>query len=882
LLDIIEMLGQSGYDFRSSVVLTYSLDMPLYDGLIRRALNRAGIWNQIVFCDFSCYLQNIESQTAALYVGKHYSLTPLWQSAAFHPKIYMMLGPRHGRVFVGSGNATVGGLIRNAEVFGLFDFDAEKVQKPHAIFRLMFEFIEELGKRASDTVRTQIKTARQMAPWLSSPAATDGRTLLIGGPGKPGLLTQILAQLPTKMADDLVICSSSFDRDLAGLKLLSSLSKARPICIVQPEHVEIDGSSVRELKGMIDWRSFADPYPPEKLKRRDVRAHAKILIFGHGKTETCVFGSANASRAALNSKNTEAVVILRGRPRGATLKQLGLDASVKTRNPWEELSKKHWDDSQDERPESGFSCLLSAVTATQSGFRLSLALGELPKASLLALSSSNLGRPRFTLSIHQEEGSAVAQSAKNNEPIRFAWIVTKSGKPLSNAIAITWHSVASPRRTGRAGTKADNYLSAMQDGSVLGTILFELLDQFRDFEVIRVKSGGRVAARHEPSGHESGDVEHLPEFFYTDSKADEIDAHHWIGDRIDLDILASLVQPLTSVGMPRQSEDEDDVYDDSKLDEEAERRQIEAKKGRATGEERQPVLLPPSKKLETAIKRLERRLNRAAASIEDSLRYLENLESLKPNGIARQVWMTHIGAFLVNRMTESEDGEEFVCLRPWCFADYVLRVCRALVGSKKVGGFLDKLTKSSWEGFDGDALKKGLSFLWTCVSWAAAYMTFYYSTGEGKAEVPNSIAVAAAELVAARFIFKVGAVCKQPDHEDLQRRFPAWSAVPRVQVEQTSRRLQQIVELITAVEGEGNRILLGSESAAATLKAGALVHNPKLGVTMLAMDGDCGSYLVDLSHSGDLPVKFAALVAPVLLNGKPYELFQRTEALAAA
>ena len=48
MFDVIEMLGHSGYDLRSSIILTYGLDLPLYDGLIRRALNRAGVWNQVV------------------------------------------------------------------------------------------------------------------------------------------------------------------------------------------------------------------------------------------------------------------------------------------------------------------------------------------------------------------------------------------------------------------------------------------------------------------------------------------------------------------------------------------------------------------------------------------------------------------------------------------------------------------------------------------------------------------------------------------------------------------------------------------------------------------------------------------------------------------
>jgi HKD family nuclease len=392
MFDMIEMMGHSGHDLRSSIVLTYSLELTLYDGLIRRALNRAGVWNQIIFCDFSCYIQDIQSQTAASYAGKHYSVTPIWQSGAFHPKVYMLLGPRNGRLLIGSGNATIGGLIRNAEIFGQFEFDAEKEKSPHAAFPSIFNFVEELGARASDPVRKQIKSAKQMAPWLSSPTIEDGREVLIGGPGKPELLKQILACLPAKKVDGLVVCSSSFDRSLSGMRSLASLSKARPVCIVQPEHVEFDGQAVRKLGTIVDWRRFIDPYQAEKRQRKDACAHAKLLVFGHGDTETCVFGSANASAPALNSTNTEVAVVLAPRSKGEIVKHLNLSASLNGENIQKELADKEWDPTQEERPESRFSCLLSAVAVEELRYRLILASGIPPKASCLALSDREIGR----------------------------------------------------------------------------------------------------------------------------------------------------------------------------------------------------------------------------------------------------------------------------------------------------------------------------------------------------------------------------------------------------------------------------------------------------------------------------------------------------------
>jgi len=877
MLDMIDLLGSTGHDLRSSIVLTYSLDLPLYDGLIRRALNRNGIWNQITFCDFSSYVQDIDSQMPAQYAGRHYSVSPILQQGAFHPKVYMLLGPRQGRLLIGSGNATIGGLIRNAEVFGLFDFDAEKQAAPHVAFSTVFGLVESLATHASDTVRKQVKTARQMAMWLNVPGVEDGRKVLVGGPGREDLFSQIKSCLSTNKSDSLFICSSSFDRKLLGMKQLASLCKSKPTCIVQPQYAEIDGDAVKKLNSMIEWRPFVDPYRKEKHKRKDVRAHAKIFVFGHGKTETCIFGSANASAPALNSTNTEVVVVLPKHPKGDIAQRLGLNDSLKAKSIEKDLASRKWD-SEVERPESRFPFLLSAVAAIESEYRLSLASTNPPGGTCLALSDRNQGRPSTIRLIRKKGECLVADWHKADEATRFAWICSKSGNALSNPVGVTWPTVATPRKASAGSAIVAKSLGMIQDGTVLGTVLFELLDQFRDFEVFHARSSGAGTIPKKGVSGDNDATEKSSSFFYTDSKGASISEHHWAGDRIDLDILASLVQPLAPVGKVHDTDNDDDAYDDSQLAEEAEGRQIIAQKGKATGGERKQVDQTPSEKLAAAVSKLEHRLARAAKSIENSLEYLEKFETLPMNGVARQIWMTHIGAFLAGRVTESSEGEEFVCLEPWHFANYVLRICRALAGSKKVGGFLDRVPATSWEGLDGEALMKGLAFLWTCVTWSTAYMIDFYTTGEGKDSIPESIAVASAELVAARFIYKVSKRCSVPDQVRIKERFPAWSFVSTYTMENTRSRLKEISRAIAEIEHADNLRTLGPESMTGQLKAGSLVHNPKLGVTMMALDGtNCPYHLVDMSKKSDEPVRYGMLVSPVLFKGRTLQLFQRTD-----
>ena len=179
------------------------------------------------------------------------------------------------------------------------------------------------------------------------------------------------------------------------------------------------------------WRPFVDPYPPEKRQRKDVLEHAKIFLFGHGDSRKPVFSVPQTLLPRLGfhkhgSRGCSAVGIQR-RDREAFW---GLAASLKANSVEKELGEKVWPPATDERPESKFKCLLSAVAAMESGYRLSMASGVPPKNSLLALSDrctvaaechdSNPSRGRFLRRTLRKERRRVSG---------IAWIVSESGEP---------------------------------------------------------------------------------------------------------------------------------------------------------------------------------------------------------------------------------------------------------------------------------------------------------------------------------------------------------------------------------------------------------------------------------------------------------------------
>ena len=183
---------------------------------------------------------------------------------------------------------------------------------------------------------------------------------------------------------------------------LAALSRTPPVCIVQPERVDIDGVSVQAVGDAIEWKAFRNPHPREKRRRRDVFAHAKLFVFRHGDTETTVFGSCNASEPALSGLNTETVVVLPNRAIGQTTAHLGLDDSLSGDSAREHLIAKTWPESD---VGQAHDVVLLGIWASDNRYQLTLKQPDLPPLVTLALSSDVNGRLATTVALERQESS---------------------------------------------------------------------------------------------------------------------------------------------------------------------------------------------------------------------------------------------------------------------------------------------------------------------------------------------------------------------------------------------------------------------------------------------------------------------------------------------
>lgn len=837
MIDVLELLGDRKIEAHSTILLTYAFDMLLFDGFLRRQLQKAGASNQIIFCDAGCYEKELTKTAATRFLGKSYSVTPVHQASAFHPKLYLLLGTQSGRMIIGSGNTTLGGLARNGELFGCFDFDSKTNTGPHPGFAAVVELIRELSKDSPPPVQKQLERAMARSPWLESAPQSDGRRIFFGGPGRPALLEQVLAATGIAEWDDIFVTSASFDRKLKAMHRLTELSKRGAVtCLVQPERALIDGDAVKAIGDRVDWRPLTLPKMNATTHAKERFSHAKLYVFQAGEQEYVAYGTANASSPALldvKNPNTEVLVLLPPIQRGETVKKLELAESLQSPSAFEALSSRKWSE-MDNMQGSSHPVRLSGVGIDRHGSLAAVLPKKESAAKTLYLAIAEAigtSTPAHNLKLSlQANGSWTCSVPGKIDALRVAWLIDENSKAISNCVVMTWQDVTYMGTKSGAGQSFDDAIIAMQHGDLPSTVFYTLLNRAAD-----LSGSTKHTSKIDPEdvAHQQQIVPRSQDSFYSEQEGSGIKlGTHGNTDRSDLEMLGALVQPLPSLPQEDEetshtNEEEERVNLDAGRDEHGEDddQNNEAREDREEGR-----LVATLETVEKHARRLSGRLTRAAGRAEEMLGQTDL--KLEAGPIARQIWMMHIAAYLAGREIEVTDGKA-ICLAPLSFARYTIRMGHAMSGGKQ-DGLLACLPNTAWEGYDGENLRRGLAFCWTCVKWAAAYLVNHWGRVANPSDHPQHLAESIPELVAANYQAFARQRCEQPDEEHLSRRLPASTLLSEELRKETYTRIDTLEMAIADCSAVKTDEYPGQLPA---VKSGDLVFSAGGGITIAIESG---------------------------------------------
>jgi len=287
--------------YHKALMLTYSFDPIFFEQVVLPDLWAGRSSDILVIGDQTQIDVAMESAAGQLWhLGKHYLLEGAAHRGAFHPKVFLRLGPKDGVVMIGSGNVTSSGWGGNHELGA-----AWMVGPGHTdLGRWLHPFLDSIQRQCSSELAHDAVLRFKDIPWFSlTPAATEG-PLLYSHRGRA--LGPALAQRwGGRRFDEVKMLTGSTDEAGSFLRWAhETFGVTRATIGLTPSSASFDPEKIADLP--LEVLLIAAPH--------EKPMHAKFYWFDGPGGPAAVVGSANCSAAAWllrpdSGGNVEALVV---------------------------------------------------------------------------------------------------------------------------------------------------------------------------------------------------------------------------------------------------------------------------------------------------------------------------------------------------------------------------------------------------------------------------------------------------------------------------------------------------------------------------------------------------------------------------------------------
>lgn len=305
--NILELIGKDRRKYHSAIITCYSYDFSFFEERVLTVLRTANIKNVNVFVDGKFLETTLEHTTGKEFrANKTYALTPVYPKGLFHPKIMLLVGQRQGLLIIGSGNLTGSGICSNDEIWGAFQLSSPECEHS-GLFHSVWQYLLLLHSSAKGFVSQTLDWINKYSLWLQDLQPVKYNWIELNARQKAkflfnssssNILSQLVHNLPRGKAESISIVSPFYDKDGELIRELKTQFRPKEFnCVIQREYgllpYEFNDKSVK----FYEWKDCF-----ENAKR----LHAKLFHFKYRNDEYLLFGSPNATTAAVGKMNSRA------------------------------------------------------------------------------------------------------------------------------------------------------------------------------------------------------------------------------------------------------------------------------------------------------------------------------------------------------------------------------------------------------------------------------------------------------------------------------------------------------------------------------------------------------------------------------------------------
>lgn len=273
--------------YHKALLLTYSFDPIFFEQVVLPDLWAGRSSDILVLGDQA----QIEASTQAAvgqlwHLGRNYLLAGANHTGAFHPKVFLRLGPKDGIVMLGSGNVTSSGWGGNQELGTAWMVGPEHPDKGGWLHPFLDSVLSWCG---GELERDAVRRMKDV-PWLSlTPVGLDTDGVVLHSRQGHSLAPALAQRWIGRRFDEVKILTGSTDESGAFLRWAhSTFGVEKATIALTPSSANFDPDKLADL--------------PLKLRiipaSADRAMHAKFYWFDGPDGPAAVMGSANCSAAA--------------------------------------------------------------------------------------------------------------------------------------------------------------------------------------------------------------------------------------------------------------------------------------------------------------------------------------------------------------------------------------------------------------------------------------------------------------------------------------------------------------------------------------------------------------------------------------------------------
>ena len=164
-------------EFHTSIATSFGIDFDAYENIVLPRLRGAGCRNNVVVVDGRMLIHALDGGSRLpRFAGKSYTVIDAGAKGVFHPKLFLQVGRRRGRLIVSSANLTTPGLAGNLEIVDIVEC-TEADSGEQQLIAQAWAYLSRFVRRDQRALTHQLDWMLARTPWLK---AADPTTQVVG------------------------------------------------------------------------------------------------------------------------------------------------------------------------------------------------------------------------------------------------------------------------------------------------------------------------------------------------------------------------------------------------------------------------------------------------------------------------------------------------------------------------------------------------------------------------------------------------------------------------------------------------------------------------------------------------------------------------------